>query len=189
MRQIHTTLLAGVLIVEPRVFEDERGFFFESWSERSFREAGLSATFVQDNQSRSRRGVLRGLHYQDMTAPLDKLVRCTLGEIFDVAVDLRVGSETFGRWIGVELTAYNRRQLFIPAGFAHGFVALSDVADVQYKQTGPYQSSAECTLAWNDPDVAISWPVGTPLLSPRDQQGGSLVEYLRNPVFAMESLL
>src|SRR5262249_43555489 len=128
------TPLDGVVLIDTKYFKDERGFFIESWHQRDYAAAGLSMTFVQDGHSRSPRGVLRGLHYQDMTAPMGKLLRCTVGEIFDVAVDLRVGSPTFGRWMSVVLSADNKRQIYIPAGFAHGFQATSDVVEVQYRQ-------------------------------------------------------
>ncbi len=178
-----TPALPGVFIVELDYFQDERGFFIESWHKRDFAQAGLDAEFVQDNHSRSSYGVLRGLHYQDTSAPLDKLVRCTAGRIFDVAVDLRVSSATFGKWFGVELSAENKKQIYIPAGFAHGFVTLSDVAEVQYKQTGFYTPAAEGTVLWNDPDIGIAWPVAAPTLSRRDQNGMSLAHYKKNPAF------
>ena len=133
--------------------------------------------------ARSVAGVLRGLHYQDESAPMGKLVRCTGGSIFDVAVDLRVGSPTFGKWFGVELSADNMRQVMIPSGFAHGFVTLSDRAEVQYKCTGFYNPASEGTIAWNDRDVAIQWPISEPVLSARDQKGMTLDEYLRKPAF------
>jgi len=138
---------------------------------------------VQEGHSGSRYGVLRGMHYQNMTAPMGKLVRCIVGRIFDVAVDLRVSSPTFGKWYGVELSAENKKQIYIPVGFAHGFATLSDVAEVQYKQTGFYTPAAEGTLAWNDPDVGIEWPISNPILSKRDQNGMRLKEYLKNPAF------
>jgi len=177
------TELADLVVVDIDHFSDERGFFLESWNKREFAQAGLDVDFVQDNHSRSSYGVLRGLHYQDMSAPLGKLVRCTLGAIFDVAVDLRVGSPTFGKWFGIELSAENKRQLYVPVGFAHGLAALSEFAEVQYKQTGNYAPAAEGVLLWNDPDIGIKWPVDSPLLSRRDQEGMSLQEYLRNPAF------
>jgi dTDP-4-dehydrorhamnose 3,5-epimerase len=177
------TPLPGVLLVEPKWFPDERGFFMESWNERDFAAAGLPARFVQDSHSRSHRGVLRGVHYQDMSEPMGKLVRCTVGAIFDVAVDLRVGSPTFGGWFGVELAAENKHQIYIPAGFGHGLLALTEIVEVQYKQTAFYSPSAEGTLAWDDPAVGISWPVSTPELSARDQRGGSLRDHLQTPVF------
>ena len=133
--------------------------------------------------SRSSYGVPRGMHYQDMTAPMGKLLRCTVGRIFDVAVDLLVSSPTFGKWFSVELSADNKKQIYVPVGFAHGFATLSDVAEVQYKQTSFYTPSSEGTLAWNDPDVGIQWPLTSPTLSKRDQNGMSLKEYLKKPAF------
>ncbi|OFW05503.1 MAG: dTDP-4-dehydrorhamnose 3,5-epimerase [Acidobacteria bacterium RIFCSPLOWO2_02_FULL_67_36] len=177
------TPLSGVVLVDTHYFHDDRGFFIESWHRRDYADAGLTMTFVQEGHSRSGRGVLRGLHYQDMTAPMGKLVRCTLGRIIDVAVDLRVGSRTFGKWTSVELTAENKRQIYVPEGFAHAFQTLSDVAEVQYKQTGFYTPSSEGTLAWNDPDVGIEWPLPDPILSERDKRGMSLKQYLEKPAF------
>jgi dTDP-4-dehydrorhamnose 3,5-epimerase len=177
------TPLDGVVIVEIKYFQDERGFFIENWHKRDFAAAGLDLEFVQEGHSRSSYGVLRGMHYQDMTAPMGKLVRCTVGRIFDVAVDLRVNSPTFSKWFGVELSADNKKQIYVPPGFAHGFAVLSEFAEVQYKQTGFYTPSAEGTLAWNDPDVGIAWPINQPILSKRDQNGMSLKEYLKNPAF------
>lgn len=164
--------LPEVLVFEPEVFADARGFFFESFNQRRFREAtGLDLTFVQDNQSRSARGVLRGLHYQVRQAQ-GKLVRAVAGEVFDVAVDLRRSSPRFGRWTGERLSAQNRRMHWIPPGFAHGFLALSDTADVVYKVTGHYSPEHERSLLWNDPALAIDWPLeGEPLLSDRDRRG------------------
>ena len=178
-----STAMAGLVIVEIEYPQDERGFFLESWNRRVFAEAGLDVDFVQDNHSRSMYRVLRGLHYQDMTAPIGKLVRCTFGAILDVAVDLRVSSPTFGHWLGVELTADNKKQFYLPIGFAHGFVALSEYAEVQYKQTGYYTPAAEDCLAWNDPDVGIQWTIKDPILSKKDKNGMSLREYQRNPAF------
>lgn len=177
------TPLDGVVLIDTKYFQDDRGFFIESWHQRDYAEAGLTMTFVQDGHSRSPRGVLRGMHYQDMTAPMGKLLRCTLGEIFDVAVDLRVGSPTFGRWFGVELTAGDKRQIYIPAGFAHGFQALTEFVEVQYRQTGFYTPPSEGTLAWNDPDVGIPWPIPDPTLSARDRKGMTLQQYLQKPAF------
>jgi len=177
------TPLNDLVVVEIDHFQDERGFFIESWQKRDFAQAGLDVEFVQENHSRSKYGVLRGLHYQDMTAPLAKLVRCVVGAIFDVAVDLRVSSPTFGQWFGVELTADNKKQLYVPLGFAHGFATLSRYADVLYKQTEFYAPSAEGTVAWNDPDLGIEWPIKNPILSKRDRHGMSLQEYLKNPAF------
>jgi dTDP-4-dehydrorhamnose 3,5-epimerase len=181
------TALPGVVLVDTPYTRDARGFFLEAWHERDYAEAGLDVRFVQDNHSRSQRGVLRGLHYQDLSAPLDKLVRCTMGRIFDVAVDLRVGSPTFGRWFGVELTAEHARQMYVPVGFAHGFQALTDVVEVQYKQTGFYAQAAETSIAWNDPDIGVEWPLGEPLLSERDRRAVSLKQYLQAPAFRYEA--
>jgi len=163
------TELPGVIVLEPKVFGDDRGFFFESYNRRAFREAtGLDPDFVQDNHSRSARNVLRGLHYQ-VRQPQGKLVRVTSGEVYDVAVDLRRSSPTFGRWVGLTLSAANRRMLWVPEGFAHGFVVTSDHAEFLYKTTDYYAPEHERSLLWNDPALGIAWPVeGTPLLKPRD---------------------
>lgn len=177
------TSLKDLVLVEIDYCQDERGFFIESWHKRDFAAAGLDLKFVQENHSRSGRDVLRGMHYQDMTAPMGKLLRCTAGAIFDVAVDLRVGSPTFGKWFGVELTAENKKQIYVPIGFAHGFLTLSNAAEVQYKQTGFYTPSSEGTLAWNDPGVGIAWPIASPILSKRDSAGMSLPCYLKKPAF------
>lgn len=168
------TALAGALIFEPRVFGDARGFFMESYNHRAFADAtGLDIGFVQDNHSRSRKGVLRGLHYQ-IRQPQGKLVRVVRGAVFDVAVDLRRSSPTFGQWAGVELSEDNQRQFWVPAGFAHGFVVLSDSADFLYKTTDYYAPQHERSLAWNDPAIGIDWPLAAhgihaPLLSDKDQ--------------------
>jgi dTDP-4-dehydrorhamnose 3,5-epimerase len=168
------TDIPALLLLEPRVFPDERGFFLESWNARTFRELIQSdLQFVQDNASRSSRGVLRGLHYQ-IKQPQGKLVRVSRGRVFDVAVDLRKSSPTFGRWSGAELSEDNHRQMWIPIGFAHGFLVLSEIADVLYKTTDYYAPEHERCLIWNDPRVAIKWPLeGEPLLSARDQSGVS----------------
>lgn len=164
------TDLPDVLILEPRVFEDDRGFFFESYNARAFAEAtGLDPRFVQDNHSRSLRGVLRGLHYQVPPHAQGKLVRAVSGRIWDVAVDLRRSSPTFGRWVGVELDDRSPRQLWVPPGFAHGFVVLSDFADVLYKTTDFYAPECDRSVLWNDPEIGIEWPLdGEPVLSPKD---------------------
>jgi dTDP-4-dehydrorhamnose 3,5-epimerase len=165
-------------VIEPRVFGDDRGFFMESWNQRSFRElTGVQESFVQDNHSRSGRGVLRGLHYQ-LRQPQGKLVRVVQGEVFDVAVDVRRSSPTFGRWHGVILSESNRRQFWVPAGFAHGFVVLSESADFLYKTTDYYAPEHERCIAWNDPAVGIDWPLGDiePKLSAKDQAGLSLAQ-------------
>jgi len=167
------TEIPDVLIIEPKVFGDARGFFFESYNERVFREVtGLDVRFVQDNHSRSSRGVLRGLHYQLPPAAQGKLVRCVSGEVFDVAVDLRRNSPTFGCWTGVHLSADNQRQVWIPPGFAHGFLVLSEMADFLYKTTAYYTPACERCILWNDPELAIAWPLEIdPALSPKDQAG------------------
>jgi dTDP-4-dehydrorhamnose 3,5-epimerase len=166
------TEIPDVLILEPRVFPDERGFFLEAWNARAFRsELKLEVQFVQDNHSRSTQGVLRGLHYQ-ISQPQGKLVRVVRGSIFDVAVDLRKSSPTFGRWVGYELSEDNHRQLWIPAGFAHGFFVLSEIADVLYKATDYYVPEYERCLLWNDPKIAIDWPLDCePTLSAKDKSG------------------
>lgn len=183
------TQLPGVVIIEPDVRRDPRGFFVESYNQRRFQEAGIHYTFVQDNHSRSGVNVLRGLHYQDMTAPMAKLLRCTAGTIFDVAVDLRVGSATFGKWVGVELSADNMRQLLVPEGFGHGFATLTDAAELQYKCSGFYAPASEGAVCWDDPDLAIDWPVKSPLVSPRDAAAESLQDYLKHPRFVLAEML
>lgn len=174
--KVLATSLPEVLILEPEVFGDARGFFYESFNARRFREAtGWAAEFVQDNHSRSAYGVLRGLHYQ-IRQPQGKLVRVVTGEVWDVAVDLRRGSPAFGQWTGVTLSAANRRQLWIPPGFAHGFVVVSADAEFLYKTTDYYAPEHERCLAWNDPELAITWPVAQPALSAKDQLGASLTQ-------------
>ena len=168
---VEQTSLPDVLVIEPRVFGDARGFFFESWNRRAFAEAGIDVDFVQDNHSRSGRGVVRGLHYQIEHAQ-GKLVRVTEGAVFDVAVDLRRSSPTFGRHVALELSAQNRRMLFIPPGFAHGFMVTSDAAEFLYKTTDYWYPQHERTLLWNDPALAIAWPPGIePTLAPKDAAG------------------
>jgi len=162
--------LPDVKIITPRVFSDDRGFFLETWSDRVYREAGIPGAFVQDNRSSSRRGVLRGLHYQSPN-PQGKLVYVVRGAVWDVAVDIRTGSPTFGRWAGVELSDENHRQVFIPAGFAHGFSVLSERADFVYKCTEYYSPADEHTLLWSDPDLGIDWKVEAPIVSAKDRQG------------------
>lgn len=173
--KVTASTLPDVLIIEPRVFSDERGFFYESWNERLFKEAtGISARFVQDNHSGSHKGVLRGLHYQ-IKHTQHKLVRVIAGEVLDVAVDIRKSSPTFGQWTSIRLSAQNNRQLWIPKGFAHGFLVLSDFAEILYKTTDYYVPSAERCIRWNDPDLAIDWPLsGAPVLSAKDQVGDYL---------------
>ncbi|HEY1042331.1 MAG TPA: dTDP-4-dehydrorhamnose 3,5-epimerase [Telluria sp.] len=166
------TAIPDVVIIEPKVFGDERGFFYESFNERKFRElTGVALPFVQDNHSKSARNVLRGMHYQ-IRQPQGKLVRVVSGSVFDVAVDLRRSSPTFGKWVGVELSAENKRQLWIPPGFAHGFVVTSDSAEFLYKTTDYWAPEHERSLCWNDPDVGIEWPfTGEPQLSAKDAHG------------------
>lgn len=168
-----TTSIPDLLILEPKVFGDARGFFYESFNQKSFNQAtGLSMNFVQDNHSRSTKGVLRGLHYQ-VKQPQGKLVRVVRGAVFDVAVDIRKNSHTFGHWVGVELTEENHRQFWVPAGFAHGFLVLSESADFLYKTTDYYAPEHERCIAWNDPDIGIEWPAleMQPVLSEKDKKG------------------
>lgn len=165
--QVTRCALPEVLLITPRVFADDRGFFLESYTEREFAAAGITARFVQDNQSRSKRRVLRGLHYQ-LEHPQGKLVRVTRGKIFDVAVDIRTGSPTFGKWVGTVLDDEQKQALWIPGGFAHGYCVLSDDADVAYKATDFYTPSAERGIMWNDPLLGIQWPIRDPILSDKD---------------------
>ena len=169
------TEIPGVVVIEPDVHRDARGFFLETYHAAKYRDGGISCAFVQDNHSRSAGRALRGLHAQ-LRRPQAKLLRCIEGEIFDVAVDIRRGSPTFGRWIGVALSAENFRQIFIPEGFAHGFCVTSEAAEVEYKCSDVYVPADEVTIAWNDPAIGIRWPVSEPLLSPRDQAGRLLAE-------------
>lgn len=173
--RVTRTEIAEVLILEPRVFRDQRGFFLESYNQRAFRDAtGIDAEFVQDNHSRSAKNVLRGLHYQ-ITQPQGKLVRVTAGEIWDVAVDLRVSSATFGKWVAFGLSAEAKRIVWIPPGFAHGFLVTSSVAEVQYKTTDYYAPEHDRTLLWNDPVLAIPWPLeGDPVVAEKDRRGTPL---------------
>jgi dTDP-4-dehydrorhamnose 3,5-epimerase len=172
--EIIQTTLPGVLLIEPKVFGDARGFFYESWNARGFLPMGIPENFVQDNHSRSARHVLRGLHYQIQQAQ-GKLVRAVVGEIYDVAVDIRRSSPHFGKWIGIHLSAENKRMAWVPPGFAHGFLVLSDVAEVLYKTTDYYAPEQERCIAWNDPALGIDWPIDTqPILAAKDAQGRSL---------------
>ncbi len=168
------TAIPDVLILEPKVFGDDRGFFYESYNQQAFQAAtGLDVTFVQDNHSKSARNVLRGLHYQ-VEQPQGKLVRVVQGEVFDVAVDIRKGSKTFGLWVGQILSAENKKQLWVPPGLAHGFVVLSETAEFLYKTTDYYSPAHERCIAWNDPDLAINWQMqGEPLLSAKDAAGAA----------------
>ena len=176
--QVTPLAIPDVMLIEPRVFGDDRGFFYESFNQRAFNEAtGTAYQFVQDNHSRSRRGVLRGLHYQ-IVQPQGKLVRVVQGAVFDVAVDLRRSSATFGHWVGEELSADNKKQLWVPPGFAHGFLVLSETAEFLYKTTDYYAPEHERSIAWNDTAIGIAWPVvgQPPSLSAKDQQGITLSE-------------
>ena len=183
--KITPTKIPDVKLIEPKVFGDERGFFMETWNEKVFREAGIDTKFVQDNHSRSVKNTLRGLHYQ-IKQPQGKLVRVTQGEVFDVAVDLRVGSSTFGQWVGENLSEENKRMLWIPPGFAHGFLVTSDTADFQYKCTDFYAPEYEGCLAWNDREIGIAWNVEDKkqvLLSEKDRRGLDLtktITHLKN---------
>jgi len=175
--KIVNTEIPEVLIVEPQVFGDERGFFYESFNEHRFHElTGLSVSFVQDNHSKSAKSVLRGLHYQ-IKQPQGKLVRVVAGEVFDVVVDVRKSSPTFGRWVGTRLSAANKRQLWVPEGFAHGFVVLSESAEFLYKTTGYWVPEYERAILWNDPEIGIEWPIDSaPILSGKDQCAKLLVD-------------
>lgn len=169
--------IPGPLIIEPKVFGDDRGFFMESWNAAAFAEAGLDLAFVQDNHSRSRKGVLRGMHFQN-PGPQGKLVRVVNGAVYDVAVDLRRSSPNFGKWVGVELSAANKRMFWVPEGFAHGFLTLEDGTDFLYKCTTPYAPQFEHSLAWDDPDVGIEWPLDgiEPQISAKDKVGTALAD-------------
>ena len=179
-----STPIKDLYLVKIDYFQDKRGFFIEPWNKRDFSSAGLSVNFVQEGHSRSRQHVLRGLHYQDSTAPMGKLIRCTQGRIFDVAVDIRLQSSTFGQVFTTILTAEDKLSVYVPIGFAHGFLTLSSFAEVQYKQTGYYEPLAEGTILWNDSQLHIDWPIQShPLLSERDQNGKTFVEYSKHPAF------
>ena len=175
--KVSATKLQGLLLIEPRVFGDERGFFFESYNEKAFNEAtGIAPRFVQDNHSKSVKGVLRGLHYQLPPRAQGKLVRVVQGEVFDVAVDIRKGSPTYGQWVGEVLSADNKKQLWIPPGFAHGFLTLSDTAEFLYKTTDTWSPEHERCIIWNDPTLDIDWPLGqlndqAPILAVKDAAG------------------
>jgi dTDP-4-dehydrorhamnose 3,5-epimerase len=170
------TDLPGVIIIEPRVFEDDRGFFLETYKKSDFLKAGIDIELVQENHSRSVQGTLRGLHYQRAPKAQGKLVRAIEGEVFDVSVDIRPGSPTFGKWVGVHLSGTNRVSVFIPAGYAHGFCVVSPEAQVIYKTTDEYAPELESGVRWDDPTLAIPWPVSSPKLSPRDTRWPSLAE-------------
>ncbi|MEP1522223.1 dTDP-4-dehydrorhamnose 3,5-epimerase [Ascidiaceihabitans sp.] len=174
---VEHTPLDGVLILTPARFGDVRGFFSESWNRATMRDAGLDLEFVQDNHSLSaRKGTLRGLHFQTPPMAQDKLVRCGRGALYDVAVDIRSGSATFGQWFGVELSAENGRQLLVPAGFAHGFVTLQDDTEICYKCTAPYAPDCDAGIAWDDPDIGVDWGISEPVLSEKDATAPTLKE-------------
>jgi dTDP-4-dehydrorhamnose 3,5-epimerase len=173
---IQKTKLQGAVVVQPDVFGDDRGYFLETWNRQTYAEAGLDIGFVQDNLSFSRRGTLRGLHFQNPRAQ-GKLVSVLVGEVFDVAVDIRANSPTFGQWIGVRLSAENKRQFYIPPGFAHGFCVTSETALFAYKCTEFYSAKAEASIRWNDPDLDIDWPVDEPLLSEKDRHAPYLKDF------------
>ena len=188
MITLRETPLAGVVWIEPTVHADERGVFLETYHRETYRQAGIDLDFVQDNHSRSRQGVLRGFHYQDLSAPMAKLVRCPAGAVLDVVVDLQMGSPSFGRSFALELTGDNHRQLLVPVGFGHAFLTLSEQADVEYKCGGYYQPSAEHTIAWNDPEIAVAWPIQNPIVSAKDARGMTLADYRARPAFRASEL-
>ncbi|MFA4640559.1 dTDP-4-dehydrorhamnose 3,5-epimerase [Pyrococcus kukulkanii] len=171
--------IPDVILIKPKVFEDERGFFMETYKRPDFEKAGIKGEFVQDNHSRSKYGVLRGLHFQREPYAQAKIVRCIRGVIFDVAVDLRRNSPTFGKWVGVILSEFNKWQLYIPRGFAHGFVVLSDIAEVVYKVDNVYAPSYEAGIIWNDPDIGIKWPIDNLILSEKDKKWPTLKEAIK----------
>ena len=175
--KVTETDLPGVLIIEPKVFQDARGFFLETFSESRYERESIKGPFVQDNHSRSLKGTVRGLHLQ-VTKPQGKLMRAVSGSMLDVAVDVRVGSPTFGKWTAALLSGDNFKQLYVPPGFAHGFAVLSDVVDVEYKCTAYYDPKDEITVLWNDPAIGVSWPVTEPTLSPRDRSAAPLSELI-----------
>ena len=175
--EVVTTPIEGVLLIKPKVFQDSRGFFVETWQQKRYEEAGIHLPFVQDNHSRSVHGVLRGIHFQ-IAHPQGKLVSVSLGRVFDVAVDLRPESPTFGRWFGAELNADNQHQLWIAPGLGHGFCVLSDTAHFQYKCTDYYTPGDEGCIRWNDPDLAVDWPLKAPLLSDKDAAAPTLQQWL-----------
>jgi dTDP-4-dehydrorhamnose 3,5-epimerase len=181
--QVESTGLPGVFVLRPRVFEDARGFFLESYNQETLRSCGIDTVFVQDNHSKSTRGTLRGLHYQLPPAAQVKLVRVVRGAVWDVAVDIRVGSPTFGQSVGVELSADNFHQLYIPSGFAHGFCVLSEEAELLYKASHVYSPTHEWGIVWNDMTLQVAWPVAEPLLSERDRRLGTLADYLSSTPF------
>lgn len=181
--RVTSTDLPEVLLVETSFVSDARGFFVETYHRDQYRAHGIADEFVQDNHSRSARGVLRGIHYQDMDQPQAKLVRCTAGAILDVAVDLRDGSPRFGRWVAVELNPVNKRQLYVPVGFGHAFLALEEGSEVQYRCSSFYAPATEGAVRWDDPELAIPWPIARPVLSARDAAAPSFASYREAPAF------
>ena len=178
--KIESEHLNGLVVLVPEVFEDERGFFMEVYRADQFKELGLPCDFVQDNHSRSQKGVLRGLHFQ-WEPPMGKLMRVTFGSAFLVAVDIRKGSPTLGQWFGIEVSAQNKKQVWAPAGFARGFYTLSDFTEIQYKCTGIYNNKCESGILWNDPEIGIRWPNNNPSLSQKDQNAQTLAQWLERP--------
>ncbi|MBU0502008.1 MAG: dTDP-4-dehydrorhamnose 3,5-epimerase [bacterium] len=176
--------IPGILVIEPRAFNDDRGFFMESYNIESFKQAEFTVPFVQDNHSLSKKGVLRGLHYQNHPSPMGKLVRCIKGKVFDVGVDIRKGSPTFGQWYGEVISGENMKMFYFPPGFAHGFLCLEDDTHVYYKCTGVYSGPNESAIIWNDPDVGVKWPIdqvgGQIILSPRDTEHPQLKNAVNN---------
>jgi len=177
---VEKTAIRDLLIITPEIFKDDRGFFTESYRKDKFSEFGLDIEFVQDNHSRSAKNVVRGLHFQ-WEPPMGKLMRVTQGAAFLVAVDIRVGSPTFGKWVGVEASVDNRKQVYAPAGFARGFCVISDFAEIQYKCTGIYSNKAESGILWNDPAIGIEWPVTDPILSKKDEVAQTLAQWASHP--------
>lgn len=181
--QFKSLEIPEVILIEPQVFSDERGFFMEVYKYSEFASFGITERFIQDNHSRSKKGVLRGLHYQNPPKAQGKLVRVISGEIFDVAVDIRKGSPTFGKWVGIKLSAENKRMLYIPPGFAHGFCVLSDIAEVLYKTTEEFAPECEAGIIWNDPDINIDWPIKNPVLSSKDAKWPRLKDAVNGFVY------
>lgn len=182
--RVSPTSLQGVWLIEPEFFQDERGFFMESYHKRQLQAHGIDIDFVQDNHSRSVAGVVRGFHYQAPPSEQHRLVRCTAGAVLDVVIDIRADAATFGRWAAFELTAENKKQLLMGPAFAHGFAVLSETAEVQYKCSNHHDASAERTLAWDDPELAVKWPFESPILSEKDRtRGMSVAAYLEQPDF------
>lgn len=177
--QIESEHLNGLVVIKPEVFEDDRGFFMETYRKDQFKEIGLPSDFVQDNHSRSSKGVVRGLHFQ-WEPPMGKLMRVTFGSAFLVAVDIRKNSPSFGKWYGEEVSAKNKKQIWAPAGFARGFCVLSEFAEIQYKCTGIYNKNCESGILWNDPEIGIEWPITSPSLSEKDKKAQTLNEWLKN---------